>query len=238
MAALALVLAPVPAHADEAGVFSMGETALVGTFYTNASKYTFIASGTYYEVTKDVGIMVPVAPTVRVAIGVALERENYGDWISVDSANVWLSPSGGPSGALSAKIRQNTAATTQYRFHIWPVPDLGMAETISPVFTVTGEMQNPGVSVEYSKKSQRYKKDPVQIKITTERAFEGKAVIYDGKKKLKSLIVKNGSASVYSLSKKLKVGTHKISVEFTPRGNYKPFYSVVKTKVRNIKVKG
>jgi hypothetical protein len=82
--------------------------------------------------------------------------------------------------------------------------------------------------------------------IYTQRAYRGKAQIYDGKKKIKTLNVKHGwvgnrahsdASSTFTLPKKLKKGTHKIKVVFDPTDEYKGIFGRVTSAVKKIKVR-
>jgi hypothetical protein len=113
---------------------------------------------------------------------------------------------------------------------------MNTVESYSPVFTVQGERQSVGSKVKYSKNSQKYKKSSVKLTIATTRAYTCKATIYDGKKKLKTIQIRNGRPATYSLPKKLKPGTHKITVKFTANEEFTNFYAVHTTKAKKIKV--
>jgi hypothetical protein len=159
-----------------------------------------------------------------------------GSWVQISSVSSSFSTTY-PTKQLSYNIKQKTSGVKRYRFHAMANAALDMAETISPEFTITGERQDPGLTVGYSKSSQRYKKTPVTVTVSMAQAYDGKATIYDGKKKLKTLTIKNGKIVSYTLSKKLKRGNHKITVKFAPEGDYKPFYKTVTSKAKTIKVK-
>jgi hypothetical protein len=235
--ALTLVLAPVPARALSPATFVIGDTSHVGTFYT--SDYKHVKNTIYYEVEKEINVTVPKTPRLGSSstMYVSLERLDDSTWMYIDKKTCFVSSVGGPTYLLKYTIRQETSAQTQYRFRIEANETLDISETISPTFTIEGVKQNPGLSVKYSKSSQRYKKTPVTLTIRTTAAYTGKAVVYDGKKKLKTLSLKSGNDVTYNLPKKLKIGKRKISVKFTPGGEFTPFYNTVTSKTRSIAVK-
>jgi hypothetical protein len=235
--ALTIVLAPVPAHALSPATFVIGDTSHVGTFYT--SDYKNVKNTIYYEVKKEINVIVPQVPRLGYAdtMHISLERLDGSTWMSIDKKRCYVSETGGSKYLLTYIIRQETSTKTQYQFRLAASESLDISETVSPIFTIEGVKQNPGLSVEYNKGSQRYNKTPVTLTIKTTAAYTGKAVVYDGKKKLKTLSLKSGKPITYNLPKKLKRGKHKISVKFTPGGEFTPFYNTVTSKTKTVTVK-
>ncbi|CAN5204505.1 hypothetical protein BH11ACT2_BH11ACT2_00920 [soil metagenome] len=99
---------------------------------------------------------------------------------------------------------------------------------------VTIKVLSPGTktstSLFISKSKQHYKGSAAKVKVHVSHKPAGKVAIYDGKKKLKTLTLKRGSAT-YTLSKKLSKGTHKLHAVFTPKhiDSYAPSTSKSKT---------
>ena len=89
-------------------------------------------------------------------------------------------------------------------------------------------------TIKLSKSTQKYKKTASKVTVSVSGKPAGTVAIYDGKKKLKTVTLKKGKAT-YTLSKKLKKGTHKIKAVFTPTDveAFAPSTSkVVKLKVK------
>jgi hypothetical protein len=213
-------------------IIKIGETSHVATFHTSDHKYT--SDTLYYDLTKEITVEAPT-PSVSNSyyLKAELERLDGNDWMPVDQKSTYYIYSDS-SEKFTFKIEQTTPATKRYRIH---VPNAGLAlENTSEEFTVSGKKQAPGLGVSFSKSSQKYKKTPVTLDITTTRAYTGKATVYDGSKKLKTVPVKNGKGT-YTLPKSLKKGTHKIKVKFTAGEEFTAFYNTQTTNGKNIKVK-
>jgi putative NIF3 family GTP cyclohydrolase 1 type 2 len=196
-----------------------------GAFHTTGFVYS--ANELYYQADKEIKVF-NLDASVATAADIDLQRYDNQTWTTLERKQV-SSPKEIEQVAFS--IKQYTPETKYYRIS---VPETSyVTGGISEIFTVAGETQTPGLSVRYSGK-QRYKKTSMKLVIKTAKAFTGKAVIFDGKKKIKTVAVQYGEGTA-KLPKNLKKGTHKIKVQFVPCGEYKGFYrSVANTK--NIKV--
>ncbi|MDR1767423.1 MAG: hypothetical protein LBR32_03160 [Propionibacteriaceae bacterium] len=227
------VSAPYTVQLDAAPTtIGLGSTALSGSDVVFKSyHFDFTFNDPYYEAKKSFSVEFPTA--VGEYANISLQRLDAGQWLEVSSYRSYVST--GSSGvSLEATITQNTPAKTSYRFVV-PATDWTTGAT-SDTFTVTGQKQSPSLSVSYSASKQKYKKSAVTLTATTKIAHTGKITVYDGKKKLRSVTV-NYSKAKYTLSKKLKKGTHKIKVKFTPSADYAPFFNSATSKVKKIKVK-
>jgi hypothetical protein len=189
-------------------------------------------------VEKNISFTVPQAPGEGKGqyVRVVLERRDGDSWFPYTDTTSYIINTK-QTANLTYRIKQDTSGVKKYRFHVAANAVLDMSDTVSPEFTVTGERQDPGLAVGYSKSSQRYKKSSVTVTVKMAQAYAGKATIYDGKKKLKTLTIKNGKTVTYKLSKNLKRGNHKITVKFVPGEEFAPFYKTVTSKAKTIKVK-
>jgi hypothetical protein len=232
----AYIITPMPAHAADKVRITVDTKPAVGYFHSTDWKYS--TNTMYYKAEKKVLFQWPNAESLSLGkfIRVELQRLENGEWFPLPSRSLYVSKH---KYAFEEKfvIEQDTPNVTSYRIHVDANAETNTEETYSPVFTVRGEKQSVGAVVKYSKSSQRYKKAPVTVTVSTTRAYTATAQIYDGKKKLKTLRIKNGNAVSWKLPKKLKKGTHKIKVKVTPGGEFKPFYKVYTSNVKKIKVK-
>jgi hypothetical protein len=218
--------------------FVIGDTAHVGTFHV--ARYVYSSDDPYYAVKKDVAVNW-IGDSSETVYAVEVQRKEGAEWKTIGSKSpgIWAAP----TITATFDIEQKTPATTQYRFLV--KEGNYVTGGVSGVFTISGKKQSPGLSVDFSKKSQKYKKGGVKVSIKTTGAKIGTAVIYDGSKKLKTLSITGGfikgkyseSSSFYTLSKKLKKGKHKIKVVFTAKAQYTLFYNKQTSKVTTIKVK-
>jgi hypothetical protein len=243
--AACFTLVPTPAHADDLQTtFAIGETSHVGDYH--GPEYKYNGNTLWYRVVKDISVTNPNRSTDGLGKCTAvLQRLEGGSWVAVDTKNDYIAL-GETLATFKFTIDQKTAKKTSYRFHM----DAGNGVTggDSQVFTISGELQNPLLSVKYSSSKQKYKKTGVKVYVTTGEAYDGKAVVYDtfkGKtKKLKTLKIDAGiidgkltaKSSYYTLSKKLQKGKHKIKVVFTAGNEFKPFYKKTTSKTKTIKV--
>ncbi|MDR1833903.1 MAG: Ig-like domain-containing protein [Propionibacteriaceae bacterium] len=212
------------------GIGKTAHTLANGVVY-KASSYLYSFNDPYFEITKTTALEYPTADTNSFEI--ILQRKEGSKWVEVERKKKYLNNK--VTGAsIDWTIKQRTPAKTSYRYVV-PATDWTTGVT-SKVFTITGKKQKPSLEVSYSASAQKYKKTAVQLSISTKIANTGKATVYDGKKKLGSVTLTGGSAT-YTLSKKLKKGTHKITVKFTPTSNYAVFYKAQTSKAKTIKVK-
>jgi hypothetical protein len=213
--------------------FNIGETSHVGTFYTTDSKWT--KNQIYYEVKEKV-TNADWAAGISSGNSIQLQRKDGSRWVKIDTGYAW-DWSGSFTTASKWNIRQTTPAKTSYRLYV-PTNDYVTGGT-SDEFTISGKKRTPSFSLKYSTASQKYnssKRVKLTIKTRGSSAHTGKAVVYDGKTRIGSFTVKQGKGS-YKLPKKLKRGTHKISVKFTATAEFKPFYNTKTTPVKMIKVR-
>jgi hypothetical protein len=211
-----------------------------GIFYTSDSMYSDSNTLYYYIEDKPVNL---TWITGRGQNGTFIvQRLNGSKWVNVETITKYQDNTMATQ-TYKLDVKQYTSGTKSYRLYC-PETVYTKAAT-SAVFTITGKKQSPGLSVKYSKKSQkRGSSSRVRLTILTKEAYSGKAVVYDGSKKLKTLTIKYGFIkgktsykSYYYLPKTLKKGTHKISVKFTATSVFKPFYKTQTSKVTKIKVK-
>ena len=207
--------------------FALDKTQYVGKFYT--TKYPYSKNTIYYEVTGIEGV-VTWANTKNGAFKLELQRWEGTKWKSI-SSNTYVLTDGRKS--FISKLQQTTPMETKYRFSVQE--NDYVTGGISPEFTVTGKKQTPNLKVKYSGNKQIYGQTSITLTITSKNVFSGKAEIYDGNKRIKTVKVKNGKAT-YTLSKKLKKGTHKIKVLLKPTKEYKTFYNNKTSAVKKIKV--
>lgn len=155
----------------------------------------------------------------------------------------------GSPANLSIQALSSNRLSTGANFDLDAVPSVGFSQQIpiqrTAVVTPAPAVEatpapaaeakaNTKTTVKLSKSSQRYKKSPAKLTVGVSPKLAGKAVIYDGKKKLKTVSVKNGKAT-YKFSKTLKRGTHKIKVVFKPSDTKK--YKSSTSKTVKLKVK-
>jgi len=140
-----------------------------------------------------------------------------------------------PTSAVTFSFAENSPAAVNYRLYV--------AETAyvtggaSEVFTVSGALQQPVVSVKYSAKSQTIGGKQVKLTIRAQDIYAGKAVVYDGKKKLGSAKIDRATGTAtYKLPKTLKAGTHKIKVVYEPAAEYVGIYAKWTSAVTKVKV--
>jgi hypothetical protein len=247
------VLVPLPASATAppaetiAPEFSIGETTHVGTFYTSDYKYS--KNTIYYEVKKEISVNFGYQKRGAVpdtSVTAELQRLDGTEWVSIATDTVARVFGGSQTEQFQFTIKQTTPNVKRYRVHINAfVYDetkssvridspriINSPDAVSAEFTVSGTKQVPGLNVKATGK-QAVGKSGKKLEIKTTRAFAGKAVIYDGNKKLGTVPVKAGAAT-YTLSKKLKKGTHNIKVVFTAGAEFAGFYN---TQTKTIKVK-
>jgi hypothetical protein len=196
-----------------------------------ATSWLYTFNSPYYQVDKRISVKWPTNDTGNYEI--YLQRKVGTKWVLVETKKKYL-PNATSTMTVDWTIKQRTAAKTYYRYVV-PATDWTTGVT-SQTFSITGKKQSPALKVSYSAASQKYKKTAVKLTISTKIATTGKAVIYDGTKKLATVTVKGGSAK-YTLSKKLKKGSHAIKVKFTPTANYATFFNAQTSKARTIKVK-
>jgi hypothetical protein len=238
---LVFVFAPTAqreAHADELlqTTFDIGKTSHVAKFNRNDIKVPSM----WYEFDKEFSVTNPNL-LGNVAF-VYLDYWNGKAWEQLSSTTDTLG-SEETTGYFTYNIRQETSATVRYRFRV--EGDYRVTGGHSEEFTVSGVKQAPGLKVSVSPTTQKYKKTSAKVKIRVTKEAEGKVTIYDGKKKLKTIKVNyrgfvnsfSAKGSYYSLSKKLKKGTHKIKVVYAPTGDFKKFYKTQTSKVFKVKVK-
>ncbi|MDR0596533.1 MAG: hypothetical protein LBG50_03230 [Clostridiales Family XIII bacterium] len=221
---------------------NVGATALVGTLQTPGYRST--RNEVYYTFDKEMSVTWTGAGEVS---NVYLQRKDGASWVEVDRTSSYTSTSSPTYTVKFTNVKQTVSAPTSYRLYV-PQTEY-VTGGYSQVFTVSGKKAAPGLVVKYSKSSQKYKKGGVKldISIANKGAYEGKAYVYDGKKKLATLSVKSGyikskngyyvQGNKYALPKKLKKGTHKIKVKFVPNSYYAKFYTTKTTGAKKIKVK-
>lgn len=73
----------------------------------------------------------------------------------------------------------------------------------------------PDVKASVSKSSQVYGKTPAKLTVSVSSRVSGTATVYSGSTKIGTAKITKGKGSL-TLSKKLKVGSHSLSVRFTP----------------------
>jgi hypothetical protein len=207
--------------------FAIGQTAHVGKY--NATYYSYFNDEIWYQVEKSVSVTWPAWHSGNVA----LQRLDGTKWVTVHSSGSYTYESS-PSWQLTYTIKQTTPTVKQYRLYV--EGDAYTTGGTSAIFKISGTKQDPKFTVKYSKTSQKYKKTAVKLTFKTKNPISGKATIYDGKKKLKTVNIKQG-AGTYTLSKKLKKGTHKIKVKFVASGENKEYFKDKTTAVKKIKVK-
>jgi hypothetical protein len=97
------------------------------------------------------------------------------------------------------------------------------ASSSAPVAFAVVPQNTTNTSAKLSKRSQKLGGPASRLTIRVSKKAPGKVIVYDGKKKLRTITLKKGKAS-YTLSKKLKKGTHRLRVEFRPSnpGKYGP----------------
>jgi hypothetical protein len=217
----------------------IGTTKHTGEFYTTSNPSS---SSDIYYLLKDKSVNLTWISGKYEYGTVHIQRLDGSKWVNVDTFQRVQSNTATDTYKIY-RIYQYTSGTKSYRLYC-PATEY-TSEATSAVFTITGKKQSPGLSVKYSKKSQkRGSSSRVRLTVLTKFAYSGKAVVYDGSKKLKTLTIKYGYikgkyaySSYYYLPKTLKKGTHKISVKFTATGVIKPFYKTQTSKVTKIKVK-
>ncbi|MDR0518925.1 MAG: hypothetical protein LBG82_02555 [Clostridiales Family XIII bacterium] len=221
--------------------FDVGALSVGGTLVNKG--YRNITNTVYYECEKDVTVSYAGASGFPV---VHLERNDGGVWTDIAQRSVYASATS-TSSTLTCTIRQATVAPTSYRLHVEGTEHV--TGGYSQEFVVSGPKAAPGLIVKYNKTKQAYKKGGVKldISIADNGAFEGKAYVYDGKKKLATLSVRSGyikgksvyysKGNKYALPKNLKKGTHKKYVKFVPSKDYGAFYNTQKSATKKIKVK-
>jgi hypothetical protein len=234
--AVAYMFTPVPARALDQVSISVDTSPVVGNFYTTDFKYS--NNTMYYKAVKDVNVQwhntesLATGETVRIE----LQRLDNGEWFVIDHGQQYVYRNS-YTYHKKFEIQQDTPKVTSYRIHVSGNTGINTEDTYSPVFTIEGKKQSVGAVVKYSKSSQKFKKTPVKVTVSTTRAYAASAAIYDGKKKLKTFRISHGSAVSWNLPKKLKVGTHNITVKVTPRNEFAPFYGVYTSNIKKIKVK-
>jgi hypothetical protein len=158
---------------------------------------------------------------------VSLQRLEKGAWVTVESKTIEAPKE---IEKVTFTIKQTTPAAVSYR--IYASETEYVTGGASDAFTVSGAKQTAGLTVRYSGK-QKYKKSGLKLLVKTTGAYTGTAAVYDGKKKIKTVAVRYGEGTV-KLPKNLKKGTHKISVKFTPGGEYKGIYKEKTSAVKRI----
>jgi hypothetical protein len=218
---------------------ALGERSETAVFEVTGSGYPFLNMA--YTVKKSVSVTYPGVshPTEGYIKDIHLQRKDGGEWVTIDTQSKAGVGDTSIVASVTFSISQKTSASTEYRIHV--PADNYVSETASDSFKISGPKQNSGLSVKYSAAKQKYNKSAVTLTIKTSTKnplLAGKVTIYDGTKKLKSIEIKeNSTGSVkYKLSSKLKAGTHKITVKFTPSTKCKPFYAAKTTAVKKIVV--
>ena len=183
----------------------------------------------YYEVKKkkiEVRFAKPYADTKRVS----LQQQSGSKWIEKSYINL----KSGVDLLATVDIVQTTAIC---KYRLFVPGDAYVTGGVSPTFTVSGKKQTPRFTLKYSASSQKYNRTGVKISVSmfSSSARSGKITIYDGKKALKTMALKSGKAT-WTLPKKLKKGTHRIKVKYTPTRDDKTFYTSRTSTVKKIRV--
>jgi hypothetical protein len=152
--------------------------------------------------------LVASATVSRNAVGSVQFTENgvlLGSGAVVNGIAAFALPTTLSSGVHSIQATFLPAAGVKYQ-----------ASTSAPTsFTVISNAAATTTKISLSKKTQKYKKRASKLTVTVSAKATGKVAIYDGKKKINTLKVSAGKAK-YTLSKKLKKGTHVLKAVFTP----------------------
>ena len=89
-------------------------------------------------------------------------------------------------------------------------------------------------TISLSKSTQKFKKTPAKLTVKVSGKPAGSVVVKDGKKVLKTIVLKGGTAK-YTFSKSLKKGTHKITATYVPLDI--EAYATSTSKAKTLKVK-
>jgi hypothetical protein len=234
--AVAYMITPLPVQAEDTVKIFLDASPVTG--YFNTSNWKYSKNTMYYRTEKEVNIQWLNTESLEGGVNTRIELEclDNGEWFPIQTSTKYVTKN---QYTFSKKfeIDQYTPNVTSYRVKVPADGKINMADVYSPIFTVEGKKQTVGAVVKYSKSSQRYNKAPVEVTVSTTKAYSAKAEIYDGKKKLRTLTIKHGDPVTWKLPKKLKKGTHKISVKVTAMQEFAPFYEVYKSKTKKIKVK-